>query len=89
MDLERVADRAPERLVHVGQEADDLAARPRADLAHLPRELARVVDRLHERAVADLDVEHDRVGPAASFFDMIELAISGMMSTVAVTSRSA
>ena len=27
--------------------------------------------------------------PAASFFDMIELAISGTMSTVAVTSRSA
>ncbi len=27
--------------------------------------------------------------PAASFFDMIELAMSGTMSTVAVTSRSA
>jgi hypothetical protein len=27
--------------------------------------------------------------PAASFFDMIELAISGTMSMVAVTSRSA
>ena len=27
--------------------------------------------------------------PAATFFDMIELAINGTMSTVAVTSRSA
>ena len=33
-----------------------------ADLDHHACELARVVDRLHERAVADLDVEDDRVG---------------------------
>ena len=33
-----------------------------AELEHHLRELARVLDRLHERAVADLDVEDDRVG---------------------------
>ena len=61
-DLERVADRLAERLVHVGEHADDFAARMLPQLEHHLRELARVVDGLHERPVADLDVEHDRVG---------------------------
>ena len=33
-----------------------------AELEHRLGELARVVERLHEGAVADLDVEHDRLG---------------------------
>ncbi len=33
-DLERVADRAPERLVHVGEQADDLAAGAPPELEH-------------------------------------------------------
>ena len=33
------------------------------EIDHLLGEDARVVERLHERAVADLDVEHDRVRP--------------------------
>ena len=59
--LERVSDGRAERLVHVGEQADDLAARLRAERRHRLGEQARVVDRLHERAVADLDVEHDRL----------------------------
>ena len=35
-----------------------------AEIDHLLGKDARVVERLHERAVADLDVEHDRVGAA-------------------------
>ena len=35
-----------------------------AELEHRLGERAGVVERLHERAVADLDVEHDRVGAA-------------------------
>ena len=35
-----------------------------AEVDHLLGEDARVVERLHERAVADLHVEDDRVGPA-------------------------
>ena len=62
--LERVADRLPERLVHVGQEADDLTAGLPAERDHRLGELARALDRLHERAVADLHVEHDRLGAA-------------------------
>ena len=61
-DLERVPDRLAERLVHVGEHADDFAAGTLPQLEHHLRELARVVDGLHERPVADLDVEHDRVG---------------------------
>ena len=62
-DLERVADRGAERLVHVGEEAHDLPAGPPPEVDHLLGEDARVVERLHERAVADLHVEHDRIGP--------------------------
>ena len=35
-----------------------------AELDHGPGQLAGLVERLHEGAVADLDVEHDRVRPA-------------------------
>ena len=45
----------------VSRQTTSLAG-PSPELEHLLREHARVVERLHERAVADLDVEHDRVG---------------------------
>ena len=60
--LERVSDRAPERLVHVGQHAHDFALRAPAEREHRLREHLCVGQRLHEGAVTDLDVEHDRVG---------------------------
>ena len=63
-DLERVADGMAERLVHVGEEAHDLAFRSTTEVGHLLGEDARVLERPHERAVTDLDVEHDRVRPA-------------------------
>ena len=63
-DLERVPDGGAERLIHVRQQADDLAAGAPAELEHRLGEHARVLERLHEGAVADLDVEHDRVRPA-------------------------
>ena len=63
-DLERVADGRPQRLVHVGEQADDLAPRVLAELEHRLGERPRVLERLHEGTVADLDVEHDRVGAA-------------------------
>src|ERR671925_1756178 len=62
-DLERVSHRAPERLVHVGELADDLPIGAAPELEHRLGELSRVVERLHEGAVADLDVEDDRVRP--------------------------
>ena len=60
-DLDGVPDRPAERLLHVRQERDDLAARSPSELDHRLGELARVLERLHEGAAADLDVEHDRV----------------------------
>ena len=60
-DLERVSDGSSERLVHVREQADDLTPGAAAEVDHLLREDARVVERLHERAVADLDVEDDGV----------------------------
>jgi hypothetical protein len=61
-DLQRVADGVAERLVHVGEQADDVAAGAPAEIQHRLRQSPRALDRLHECAVADLDVEHDRVG---------------------------
>ena len=63
-NLERVSDSAAERLIHVGQQADDLLLGPPAEIDHLLGKYTGIVQRLHERAVADLDVEHDRVGAA-------------------------
>ncbi len=60
-NLEGVADRGSERLVHVGQQARHLAPGLAADRDHRLGKVPRIVDRLHERAVADLDVEHDRL----------------------------
>ena len=46
---------------------------------HLPREDARVLDRLHERAVARPSRRaRSPRAPSASFFDMIDEAISGI-----------
>ena len=59
--LERVADGRAEGLIHVGQQAHDGAFRPASEVDHLLGEDAPVVERLHERAVADLDVEHHRL----------------------------
>ena len=62
--LERVADGGPERLVHVGEKAHDLAPGLLAEGEHRIREPPRFVERLHEGTVTDLDVEHDRLRAA-------------------------
>ena len=48
LDLKRVADGVAERLVHIRDDSDRLAAGHFADLDHLGRELARIVQRLHK-----------------------------------------
>ena len=62
--LERVADRPAERLIHVREDTDDvdpcLAHRTRAS----PRRAPRILLRPHERALADLHVEHERARAA-------------------------
>ena len=61
LDLERIADGVAKRLIHVRDDGDRLAAGHFADLDHLGRELARIVQRLHKRTAAALDVQHDDV----------------------------
>ena len=61
LDLERVADGVAERLVHIRDDGDRLAAGHLADLDHLGRKLACIVQCLHKRAAAALDVQHDDV----------------------------
>ena len=61
--FDRVADRAAERRVHVGEERDAAAPQRFAQIDHGASERARFLDRFHEGAAADLDVEHQRVDP--------------------------
>ena len=64
-------------------------ARAAADRHHRLGERRASACGLHERAASDLDVQHERVVPSAIFLLMIEEAMSGRLSTVPVTSRSA
>ena len=47
-DLKRVADGMTERLVHIRDDGNRLAAGHLADLDHLGRKLARIIQRLHK-----------------------------------------
>ncbi len=60
-DLERVADGVAQRLVHVGDQRLHALVDAAADADHQLRQAARIHLPLHERARADLDVEHQRV----------------------------
>ena len=89
-DLERVADGAAERLVHVGEQA----RRPRGRRARPSSSICSASTRASSSVFMNapsptLTSSTIASAPAASFFDMIDAAISGTMSTVAVTSRSA
>ena len=46
---------------HVGQHAGHALASTQSDRPHQRAQLARPVDRLHERAAADLAVDHERI----------------------------
>ena len=78
-----------ERLVHVGEEADDLAASLPAEREHRLREARASSSVFMNAPFPTLTSSTIACAPAASFFDMIEAAIRESWSTVAVTSRSA
>ena len=60
-DLQRVAHRIAQRLVHVGDQRLHLLVHAAADADHRLRQAARVHLLLHERAAAHFDVEHQGV----------------------------
>ena len=80
LHLERVADRGAERLVHVGEQAHDLAAgvagRARASSRRGPRASSSVFMNAPSPTLTSSTIA---CAPAASFFDMIEAAISEML----------
>ena len=79
----------PERLVHVGEHADDVAAGAAAEREHRLGEHARVPSDFMNAPSPTLTSSTIASAPAAIFFDMMLAAISETLSTVAVTSRSA
>jgi hypothetical protein len=88
VDLEGVADGAPERRVHARQLADHAPARPGSHAVH-ERGQPRPRRRAGRRRLPDLDASTIAPAPAASFFDITDVAISPGSGTVAVASRSA
>src|SRR6202142_3718996 len=67
-NLERVADFAAERLVHVCDERDNFFAHALAGLDHQFREIFGIGGLLHERAAAGLHIEHERVDSLRHLF---------------------
>ena len=89
-DLDRVADRAAQRDVHVGQQRPGGHAVRRAELDHGARPARATRPRSSgTRPEPTLTSSTSASAPSASFLLMTELAISGSDSVVAVTSRSA
>ena len=80
----------PERLVHVGDERRHLLAHAAADRDHRLGQRPRVLVALCMNAPSPVLTSSTSASmPSAIFLLMIEAAMSGRLSTVAVTSRSA
>ena len=89
-DLERVAGRPPERRRHVGEQGDGVHAVRLPEPDHRRRQLARAESRSFMNApVPTFTSRTSDAEPSAIFLLMIDDAISGIDSTVPVTSRSA
>ena len=67
-DLVRIPDREPERRIHVGDERGGLASRGLRPGDERVRERNGVLARLHERALAALHVEDERVRALGELF---------------------
>ena len=90
MHLDRVAGGRGERLVHVGDQRRGLQAGAVGDRDQALGQRRANSARLAMKAPLPVLTSSTRPSrPAASFFDRIEAVISGIDSTVAVTSRMA
>ena len=88
--LEGVAGRAAERHVHLGEQRGGAHAVGGAQPDHrLGEGRGRCASSFMNAPVPTFTSSTSAPVPSAIFFDMIELAISGIDSTVPVTSRSA
>jgi len=67
-DLQGVPDRVPKRLIHAGQHGRHSAPDLLPDGDHAPRQFPRIVQRLHEGAPPDLDVEHHGLSTGGDLF---------------------
>ena len=65
--FQRVANHLPERLVHVGNQRDDLLSHALARLHHEFSEESRILFALHEGAGASLHVEHEGIDTLREF----------------------
>jgi hypothetical protein len=57
----------PKRLIHIGDDRAGIAVKRIADLHHRRRQFFGLLDRLHESAAAEFDVQKDRISPAGEF----------------------
>ena len=66
--LERIADIEAERNIHVGHDCHDVPAAGLADAHHALCQFLSVFKRLHKRAGADLDIQHDGMRACGQLF---------------------
>ena len=89
IDLQRVADGPAERRVHRGEHGARRQPDPAPDRDQRRARRRASSTRLHERAAPALTSSTSASAPSAIFLLMIEAAMSGTLSIVPVTSRSA
>ena len=66
--FERIPNRITQRLVHVRQQRHRAAPNLAPNRHHLLRQIARIIQRAHERAAAHLYIQHNRLRPGSNFF---------------------
>lgn len=89
LDLDGVSDGVAQRFIHIRDDRPCDFARLIADIDHNFCKREPFVKGFIERAAADFDVQNDAVRTRGEFLPIMLDAISGRLSTVAVTSRSA
>ncbi len=65
--FQRVADHLPKRLIHVGDQRDDLLSHALAGLDHEFGKESRILFALHEGTGAGLHIEHERIDALREF----------------------
>lgn len=88
-DFQRVACGIGQGLVHVGDEGRGFDACAIGDFYEGAGQLLGFVGALHEGAIAEFDVQHQRFKARGELSDRMEAVIRGTESTVAVTSLMA
>ncbi|MNC50653.1 hypothetical protein D3C75_999060 [compost metagenome] len=68
LDLQRIADAEAQRLVHITDDRNRVAAQMCTDIDHGLGQGNGIIERLHKRTAAGFDIEYDGVCAGGDFF---------------------